>query len=49
MPTRPTVLHTEKVYGMSILVPIKKKKWDERRHDKRFVKGNKHDGYFQRF
>ena len=46
---RPTVLHTQKEYGMLILVPIKKKKWHERRHERRFLKGNNHDWYFLRF
>ena len=43
MSTCPTVLYTKKGYGMIIFVSIKKKKWHERRHDRRFLKGNKHD------
>jgi hypothetical protein len=46
MSTRPTVLLTKKEYGMIIFAPIKKKKWHERRHNRRFLKGNKHDWYF---
>jgi hypothetical protein len=47
--TRPTVLHKKKEYGMIIFVPIKMKKWHERRNDRIFVKRKIHNWYIPRF
>jgi hypothetical protein len=41
--THPTVLHTQKEYGLIIFVLIKKKKRHKRRHGMKFLKGNNHD------